>query len=154
MSDDDDTPLPRPRWTAHPLARSRNGTHAFDEVDPDSPMTGVHPASRDFVRAMNKNGVWKVVYIVGGFAVGCVLFGVAGSRAVAQEAHDAGTAAAAAVKQQADATQRELERFQKEVAGRLDRQDASQTRMEKKLDALVDNAGIRNPAPAPKDGGR
>lgn len=137
---------PRPSPSPRPLA---------PEIDTDeSLVTGVHPATRDFVREVNKSGLWKTSWALIVTASALVTGTLWAYRAAAAEARDAGTAAAVEVKRQADATQRELERFQTEVNGRLTRVEESGNRTERKLDKLLDRFDVRNPAPTPKDGGK
>jgi hypothetical protein len=124
-----------------------------DDIDGE-PVTGEHEATRDFVREVARTGLWKTSWALIG-TVGSLVAGTLWAyRAAAAEAHDAGVKAAAEVKLQADATQRELERFQKETAGRMDRFEGAQGRSEKKLDKMLERFQIPNPAPAPRDGGK
>jgi len=119
----------------------------------EEPITGVYPATRDFAREVARSGVFKVAIGVGGFALSCFLAGITVTKAMAQSARDAGVEAAALVKREADTTQAELERFQREAAGRFERLEGGQNRSEQKLDALLTRLQVPNPAPMPKDGG-
>lgn len=153
--DDDPDKTPTENIVPPPAAvRPPFSEDPFDNVDPMAAVTGLHPASRDFVRALNKKGLigtaWALLVTVSSL-VGATLWAY---RAAAQEARDAGSSAAAEVKRQADATQRELERFQAEVNARLGRVEESGGRQEQKLDKMLERFQIPNPAPAPKDGGQ
>jgi hypothetical protein len=128
--------------------------HELDNADPDSVITGVHPATRDFVREVSKSGLFKTAWALLATAAALVAGTLWAYRAAAQEARDAGTSAATDVKRQADATQRELERFQVEVSNRLTGVEQAGNRTEQKVDRLLYRFDIPNPAPAPKDGGR
>lgn len=157
MADDTPPNRPVPKWTRRPKYSEA------DVVDPDSPITGVHPATRDFVRAaaseISKNGLFRVAVGVGTFALVCFVSGVTVSSAMAQKAKDAGVEAAAAVKQQADETAEDLKAFKLEVRGALQQGRDSDIRQESKLNAVLDKFRIPDPAPTPspvvvKDGGR
>lgn len=128
--------------------RDENADDADDQV-----TTGVYPASRDFVREVNRVGLWKTSWALFVTAVAIITGTLWAYRAAAAEARDAGVEAAAEVKRQADATQRELERFQRETSARLDRLEGGQNRSEQKIDKLLERFQVPNPAPAPKDGG-
>jgi hypothetical protein len=136
----------RPRPSPRPDVRP--------ELEQD-PVTGVLPATRDFVREVNATGLWKTSWALICTAAALVGGTLWAYRAAAQEARDAGVAAAADVKRQADATQHELERFQLEVTGRMKRVEDGQGRTEQKVDKLLERFQVPNPAPAPapRDGG-
>jgi len=77
--------------------------------------------------------------------------------AKAQERVDAGivimNATVAPVKAQAEATQKQLERFQAEMSAEVVRHEAYEARQEVKMDKLFERWQIANPAPRPKDAG-
>lgn len=139
-----EAPRPSPRPRAAEL----------DAVDPDSPVTGVHPATRDFARAVSRSGLWTVAVGVGSFALACFLAGITVNKSMAQSARDAGVGAAAEVKKQADATDDRLTRLQTDFTEHVEVESAARVRMEKKLNALLEHEGVKDPAPTPKDGGR
>jgi hypothetical protein len=136
--------LPRPSPSPRP------------RIAPDAELeepTGEHQASRDFVREVARTGLWKTSWALI-ITAGAIVTGTLWAyRAAAAEAHDAGVAAAVDVKRQADATQRELERFEAEMRDQMTQVRASQGRTEQKFDKLLERMQIPNPAPAPKDGG-
>jgi hypothetical protein len=132
----------------------RLDTERGADLGDDEPITGVYPASRDFVREVNRVGLWKTSWALFVTAVGIIAGTLWAYRAAAAEARDAGIEAASDVKRQADATQRELERFESEVHDSLKSTRESQGRTEQKFDRLLERMQIPNPAPAPKDGGR
>jgi len=143
---------PRPRASPKPVAAE------FDNPDPDSPNTGVHPATREFVREVNKSGLWHVVYGVGGFAVACLVAGALVTRAVAQEAHDAGVKAAEDVKKEHEARiialEQQVPQLRQEVFdSRLELRDIYKAVVDKKR-----SERLEHPPPEPKtvstDGGR
>jgi hypothetical protein len=120
---------------------------------PSEEHTGEHEATRDFVREVARTGLWKTSWALIITAAAIVSGTLWAYRAAAAEARDAGVAAAVDVKRQADATQRELERFEGEVRDTLKSTRESQGRTEQKFDKLLERMQIPNPAPAPKDGG-
>lgn len=133
--------VPPPEWADLP------GEHAPETI------TGVHRVVKRDINWLRAINVGVIVSAVG-IALGAW-------RAIAADAKDAGTAAAAesmreakAADAKAEAVQRELVRFQQETGNRLDRIEQGNGRTDKKLDALLAGSGIWNPAPTPKDGGR
>lgn len=126
-------------------------------VHPDYPPdlereapSGVHPATRDFVREVNKSGIWKVAVGVGSFALVCLLAGVGGARAIAQEAKDAGAEAAAAHESRLKALEQQVPQLRDEVyQGRLDTQALYKAVVEHKHQERLEHP----PAPPSKDGG-
>ena len=117
----------------------------------DEPITGVFPASRDFVREQGRlNDVKLTVAMV----VVAVSTAFGAYRVVIGEARAQTDAGVASVSVESKATQRELERYQHESGNRLDRLEQGQSRTDAKLDALLVALRVPNPAPAPKDGGQ
>lgn len=132
---------PRPTTVPQPYA------------DQPETVTGVHRAVKHDINWLKAINIGVIVSAVG------ISFGA--YRALAADSLDAGTRAAAeamreakAADAKADATQRELIRFQTETSNRFDRMEQGQQRTDKKLDALLNAQGVWNPAPAPRDGGR
>lgn len=110
----------------------------------------MHTATRDFVREVNKSGVWKVSIGVGSFALALFLAGVTGARAVAQEAHDAGAAAAEAHESRIKALEQQVPQLRDEVyQGRLDTQALYKAVTEHKRQERLEHV----PTPPSKDGG-
>lgn len=105
-------------------------------VAPDienEPTTGVHPATRDFVREVNKSGLWTVVYGVGGFAVACLIAGAFVTRAMAQQAHDAGVEAAKGHESRIVALEQQVPQLRQEVFdSRLELRDLYKAVIDKK----------------------
>jgi len=99
------------------------------------------------------------ITVVGSLGLGWVV--LTALEADAQEKIDAGivivnattTAAISPVKAQAEATQKELERFQVEMTAKLVNDEAYKQRQEVKMDKLFERWQIVNPAPRPPDAG-
>ena len=99
------------------------------------------------------------ITVVGSLGLGWVV--LTALEANAQEKIDAGivivnattTAAISPVKAQAEATQKELERFQVEMTAKLVNDEAYKQRQEVKMDKLFERWQIVNPAPRPPDAG-
>lgn len=105
---------------------------------------------------------WIGAGILSGVTLGAVAYAY---ETLESKAKDAGTAAAQVQIATVDAglkgvearltvveQQRTSDRA--EFNARFERLENQGNRAEKKLDALIDAAGVRNPAPTPKDGGR
>ncbi len=141
MSDDDTPPGP-PRWALPP------------DPGPEAP-SGLHPVLKSEMRAELKTErwfAWLRNLITAAAATAAGLFAGVNyldNRVMAQT--DAGTRL---VNIKADSTQHELERHEAEESAIHVRQEASQARLEMKLDVMLERFQIHNPAPAPKDGGR
>lgn len=119
------------------------------DLDQEAP-SGLHPATRDFVREVNKSGVWKVAVAVGSFALMCLLAGVGGARAIAQEAHDAGVQAAEGHETRLKALEQQVPQLRDEVfQGRLDTQALYKAVTDHKRQERLEHP----PAPPSKDGG-
>lgn len=137
-----DRPLP-PRPSPRPAAE-------IDDVDPDAPITGLHPASRDFVREVNHSGLFRVAWWIGGAAVLLFGTGVLATRAVAQEARDAGREAASGHETRIGALEQQVPQLRTEL------HDA-RGELRELYHAVTE--GKRSPAlekplpPLPKDGG-
>jgi hypothetical protein len=140
-----------------PKTTERRDAHAADNGADAEPTTGVYPATRDFVREVNRSGLWKVAVGVGSFALACFVTGVTVTKAMAQQAKDAGVEAAAAVQRQATDTDARLNRMSSEFTEHVQTEAERSARMEKKINAILDRLDVKDPAPtppAPKDGGR
>lgn len=141
-------PPPSPRPSPRPPGRS--SYYVGDDIDDEPITTGVYPATREYTRHIAWLSVAKALGVT---IVGIIAASIAGWRTVIAEAKAASEPGVESVRMQAASTQRELERFQTEVEKRMERGDAQGDRMEKKFDVLLDRLNVRNPAPAPKDGG-
>lgn len=122
---------------------------------PREPDTGLHPATRDFVREVRNAGVWRVVYIVGGFALACVLAGVMGAKAVAQTAKDAGTEAAKGQETRIVALEQQVPQLRQEVFESRKENRADLKALQDALLTRVPSTRLSEPVPPPKmlDGG-
>jgi hypothetical protein len=126
------------------------------ERDPSAPLVvadlQAHEAKelRDLKRGLSmetlKVGAIVFVAVVGG------LFGA--WRILLSEARAQTDAGVTTVALEARATQRELERFQREADARFVRLEAAGQRADTKLDALLFALRVPNPAPAPSDAGQ
>lgn len=146
-------PRPSPRSGRPPAPRpSPRPWPPVEDFDDEEPIiTGVHPATRTYTRHV----AWlTAAKSAGVMLVAIVVASITAWRTVMAEAKANSDAGIASVGMSAAATQRELERFQKEVDVRINRSEAQGDRMEKKVDVLLDRLNVRNPAPAPKDAGK
>jgi len=95
------------------------------------------------------------ITVVGALGLGWVA--LKALEADAQERIDAGiiviSATVAPVKAQAEATQKQLDRYQAEVTAVVVRHEAYEARQEIKMDKLFERFAITNPAPRPSDAG-
>jgi hypothetical protein len=137
-----------------PQTAGRRDAAAAIDSNEIEPTTGVFPATRDFVREVTKSGLWKVAAGVGAFALGCFIAGITVTKAMAQDARDAGVKAAAEVQRQADQQGEELKRLQADFTAHIQVEAENRVRMEKKVNALLDHFDVKDPAPTPKDGGQ
>ena len=140
-----------------PQTAERRDVHANDADNSAEPVTGVLPATRDFVREVNRTGLWKTSWALI-ITAGAIVTGTLWAyRAAAAEARDAGTKAAEDVKRQADEQGEALKRLQIDFTAHVQVEADHRVRVEKKLNALLDHEGVKDPAPTPpppKDGGR
>lgn len=135
-----------------PVTARRTDPHADVDADSAEPTTGVHPASRDFVREVNQSGLFRVAWWIGGAVVVVFGAGVLGARAVAQEAHDAGVEAAKAHESRITAVEQQVPELRQEVF-------ASRVELRELYKAVVDHKrseDLERPPPelTKKDGGR
>lgn len=124
---------------------------------PDDGPTGLHPATRDFVREVSKSGIWTVAVSVGGFALACLLAGVTTARALAQQAKDAGLEAAKAHETRLVAVEQQVPQLRQEV---WELKQQSRFDMKALQDALLTrrpsqrlNQPVPPPTNLPLDGG-
>ncbi len=107
--------------------------------DENEPITGVHPATRDFVREVNKSGLFKVSWALIAW-VGLVGVGsVTGWRAVAGEAHDAGAAAVLPFETRLKAVEQVIPQLRDEVyEGRKDTRELQNVVLTRKRSERLD----------------
>lgn len=134
------TPVPPPQKSPKP----------YQADTEHEPITGVFPASRDFVR---NAALLSTLKAVGATVVAIAVGSVVGWRSLSSEARAQARDEVAPLAQSQKATQAELERFQRESSSRFERGEAQGNRLEVKVDALLTRLNVPNPAPAPKDGG-
>ncbi len=133
-ADPDQTPPGPPQWAKPPEL-------------PAETVTGVH-------RALKHDLNWQGAKLTIAMVVVAISTAFAGYWKIIGDARAQAVDAGLVTKGQADATQRELERYQHESGNRLDRLEAGQGRTDAKLDAVLSAMRVPNPAPAPKDGGK
>jgi hypothetical protein len=144
--------VPPPRASPRPLALG----NADDMGD-----TGEFEATRDFVREVNRSGLFKVAVGVGGFAIVCFLAGAGIARAFAQSAEDAGVRAFNAHESRLATLEQQRQSDRTEVNNRLERVEKNQNAdheltlgVSQKVDKLLERFQVPNPAPTPRDGGQ
>lgn len=124
-------------------------------VAPDldnEPTTGLHPATRDFVREVTSSGLFRVAWWIGGAAVVLFLAGAWATRAVAQEARDAGIEAAKGQDSRITALEQQVPQLRLEVfQGRLDTQALYKAVIDGKRQERLEQPLA---PPTSKDGGR
>jgi len=120
------------------------------ELD-EEPKTGEFPATRDFVREVSHSGLFRVAWWIGGAAVVLFLAGAVATKAVAQEARDAGREAAKADESRITALEQQVPQLRQEVyQGRLDVQALYKAVIDGRRQERLEHP----PAPpAAKDGG-
>jgi hypothetical protein len=126
------------------------------DVAPDldgEPVSGVYPASRDFVREVTKTGLWRVGYAIAAFAAAVFIAGAFATRALAQTAHDAGVEAAKGHESRITALEQQVPQLRNEVyQGRLDTQALYKAVMDGKRQERLEQPPA--PPPSPKDAGQ
>ncbi len=118
--------------------------------DGDGP-TGVHNATRDFVREVNRSGLfkvsWAMVAWVGFIAIGAIT----GWKAMAADSRDAGTAMIAPIDKRLSVVEQQIPQLREEVfEARKDMRELQNVILTRKRSERLDE-----PVPPPsRDGGR
>lgn len=136
-----------------PAGSPRPAAPEFENADPSSPVTGVHPATRDFVREVNRTGLWKTSWALIITAAALVTGAIWTYREARAQARDAGVEAANSVQRQANEQGEQLKRLQADFTAHVEVEAQHRVRVEKKLNAMLDHFDVKDPAPTPKDAG-
>ncbi len=123
----------------------------FDDVDSDSPNTGVHPASRAMVRQVNRDNLRKTAWGLLSWAGALAGGGFVYSHSVSADARDAGERAVAPVEKRVNVLEQQQAQMREEIyEGRKDVRELQNVIITRKRSERLDEPLAQPDAGVPK----